>query len=165
MFSMVIAPMMMFGCAYYPWSALKAFPGLQYAVLINPLVYASEGLRGALAPQIPHIPLLAVHFLARMEKESGVERTFSDESLSVIEEYDWQGNVRELEHAIERACTLSSGPVLHMGDLPIPLKDFRMHRKSAEREAVAARGAPEAARTYRRPRSAAASALEWTRAR
>jgi ABC-2 type transport system permease protein len=60
MFSMVIAPMMMFGCAYYPWSALKAFPGLQYAVLINPLVYASEGLRGALAPQIPHIPLPAV---------------------------------------------------------------------------------------------------------
>lgn len=60
MFSMVIAPMMMFGCAYYPWEALKNFPGLQYAVLINPLVYASEGLRGALAPQIPHIPIPAV---------------------------------------------------------------------------------------------------------
>jgi ABC-2 type transport system permease protein len=52
--------MMMFGCAYYPWSALKNFPGLQYAVLINPLVYASEGLRGALAPQVPHMPALAV---------------------------------------------------------------------------------------------------------
>jgi len=60
MFSLIIAPMMMFGCAYYPWSALKAFPGLQYAVLINPLVYASEGLRGALVPQVPHIPLAAV---------------------------------------------------------------------------------------------------------
>jgi ABC-2 type transport system permease protein len=60
MFSLVIAPMMMFGCAYYPWSALHAFPGLQYAVLINPLVYASEGLRGALAPQIPHIPIPAI---------------------------------------------------------------------------------------------------------
>jgi ABC-2 type transport system permease protein len=57
MFSMIIAPMMMFGCAYYPWESLKAFPGLQYAVLINPLVYASEGLRGALAPQVPHISL------------------------------------------------------------------------------------------------------------
>jgi ABC-2 type transport system permease protein len=57
MFSMVIAPMMMFGCAYYPWEALKNFPGLQYAVLINPLVYASEGLRGTLVPKIPHIPL------------------------------------------------------------------------------------------------------------
>jgi ABC-2 type transport system permease protein len=60
MFSMVIAPMMMFGCAYYPWSALASFPILQYAVLINPLVYASEGLRGTLAPQVPHIPLSLV---------------------------------------------------------------------------------------------------------
>jgi ABC-2 type transport system permease protein len=60
MFSMVVAPMMMFGCAYYPWSALAAFPGLQYAVLINPLVYASEGLRGTLAPQVPHIPTMLI---------------------------------------------------------------------------------------------------------
>ena len=60
MFSMVVAPMMMFGCAYYPWAALKNFPGLQYAVLINPLVYASEGLRAVLAPQVPHIPFWAV---------------------------------------------------------------------------------------------------------
>jgi ABC-2 type transport system permease protein len=60
MFSLVLAPMMMFGCAYYPWSALKHFPGLQYAVLINPLVYASEGLRGVLAPQVPHMNLLVV---------------------------------------------------------------------------------------------------------
>ena len=60
MFSLVLAPMMMFGCAYYPWSALAAFPVLQYAVLINPLVYASEGLRGALAPQFPHINTLVV---------------------------------------------------------------------------------------------------------
>jgi ABC-2 type transport system permease protein len=56
----VLAPMIMFGCAYYPWSSLRAFPGLQYAVLINPLVYANEGLRGALAPQVPHIPTLIV---------------------------------------------------------------------------------------------------------
>jgi ABC-2 type transport system permease protein len=55
MFSMVLAPMMMFGCAYYPWKALESFPTLQKIVLINPLVYASEGLRGTLAPQYPHI--------------------------------------------------------------------------------------------------------------
>jgi ABC-2 type transport system permease protein len=56
MFSMVITPMMMFGCAYYPWSALNSFPVLKYAVLINPLVYASEGMRGSLVPQVPHMP-------------------------------------------------------------------------------------------------------------
>ena len=60
MFSLVLAPMIMFGCAYYPWSALRAFPGLQYAVLVNPLVYANEGLRGALAPRVPHIPIWIV---------------------------------------------------------------------------------------------------------
>ena len=60
MFSMVVAPMIFFGCTYYPWSALKNFPILQHAVLLNPMVYASEGLRGTLVPQFPHLSLLAV---------------------------------------------------------------------------------------------------------
>ncbi len=60
MFSMVLTPMIFFGCTYYPWSALSHFPVLQKIVLINPLVYASEGLRGTLVPQFPHLPLLAV---------------------------------------------------------------------------------------------------------
>ena len=60
MFSMVLTPMIFFGCAYYPWSALDHFPILQKVVLINPLVYASEGLRGTLVPQFPHLPLLVV---------------------------------------------------------------------------------------------------------
>jgi ABC-2 type transport system permease protein len=55
MFTLIIAPLMTFGCAYYPWAFLGAFPVLKYAVLINPLVYVSEGLRGMLAPQLPHI--------------------------------------------------------------------------------------------------------------
>jgi two-component system response regulator HydG len=86
------------------------------------------------------IPLLAMHFLAQMERESGVERTFSDESLRVMAEYDWPGNVRELENAIERACALSSGPVLHIGDLPTQLQDFRMQRVAAEETALPADG-------------------------
>jgi ABC-2 type transport system permease protein len=60
MFSMVLTPMIFFGCTYYPWSALHSFPILQKAVLVNPLVYASEGLRGTLVPQSPHLPLVAV---------------------------------------------------------------------------------------------------------
>jgi ABC-2 type transport system permease protein len=60
MFSMVLTPMIFFGCTYYPWSALAHFPILQKVVLINPLVYASEGLRGTLVPQFPHLPLPAV---------------------------------------------------------------------------------------------------------
>ena len=60
MFSMVLTPMIFFGCTYYPWSALANFPILQKIVLVNPLVYASEGLRGTLVPQFPHLPVLAV---------------------------------------------------------------------------------------------------------
>ena len=60
MFSMVLTPMIFFGCTYYPWSALANFPLLQKIVLVNPLVYASEGLRGTLVPQFPHLPVLAV---------------------------------------------------------------------------------------------------------
>jgi len=60
MFGMVITPMIFFGCTYYPWSALKTFPILQKAVLINPLVYASEGMRATLAPQFSHLPVAAV---------------------------------------------------------------------------------------------------------
>jgi len=60
MFSMVLTPMIFFGCTYYPWSALKSFPILQKVVLVNPLVYASEGLRATLVPQFPHLSLVAV---------------------------------------------------------------------------------------------------------
>ncbi len=57
MFSIVIAPMLMFGCAYYPWRGLDAVPAFKYGVLVNPLVYVAEGMRGALTPGVPHMPL------------------------------------------------------------------------------------------------------------
>lgn len=64
------------------------------------------------------IPLLAAHILDRVQRDSGVAYSFSDDALRRIVDYDWPGNVRELENAIERACALSSGPVLHLADLP-----------------------------------------------
>ncbi|MFZ1917656.1 MAG: ABC transporter permease [Terriglobales bacterium] len=66
MFSMVMTPMIFFGCTYYPWSALSKFPILEKLVLINPLVYASEGLRATLVPQFPHLwlPLILVALTA-----------------------------------------------------------------------------------------------------
>jgi ABC-2 type transport system permease protein len=58
MFSVILAPMIMFGCTYYPWAGLRAVPVMQYGVLINPLVYISEGLRASLTPGVPHMPVL-----------------------------------------------------------------------------------------------------------
>jgi ABC-2 type transport system permease protein len=60
MFSLVLAPMIFFGCTYYPWSALASFPVLSRVVLANPVVYASEGFRSALVPQFPHLPVWGI---------------------------------------------------------------------------------------------------------
>jgi ABC-2 type transport system permease protein len=60
MFSLVLAPMIFFGCTYYPWSALATFPVLSRIVLANPVVYASEGFRSALVPQFPHLPVWSI---------------------------------------------------------------------------------------------------------
>lgn len=68
------------------------------------------------------IPLLAAHFLERISKEYGRKFTLNDEALRTMMRHDWPGNIRELEHAIERACTLSSGPILQLGDLPTQLQ-------------------------------------------
>lgn len=56
MFSVVVLPLMFLGAVYYPWSALDTVPWLQVVVLVNPLVYVSEGLRAALTPTIVTMP-------------------------------------------------------------------------------------------------------------
>src|ERR1700756_884448 len=64
------------------------------------------------------IPALVTHFLERMSRDSGQERTLSDEALKAMLAYDWPGNVRELENCVERACAFTTGPMIHLGDLP-----------------------------------------------
>ncbi len=59
MFAVILTPLMFLGCVYYPWAALSAIPWLQVLVLVNPLVYMSEGLRIALTPDVPHLPTFA----------------------------------------------------------------------------------------------------------
>jgi len=54
-FGTVVMPITFLGCVYYPWSMLNKMPWLQRAVLINPIVYMSEGLRAALTPGLPHM--------------------------------------------------------------------------------------------------------------
>ena len=54
-FGVVVMPITFLGCVYYPWSALTHMRWLQIGVLINPIVYMSEGLRGALTTGLPHM--------------------------------------------------------------------------------------------------------------
>jgi two-component system response regulator PilR (NtrC family) len=65
------------------------------------------------------IPLLANHFLARLNSTMGkkIDR-ISDEALKKIESYDWPGNVRELENAMERAFILETSTDLSAQHLP-----------------------------------------------
>jgi two-component system response regulator HydG len=64
------------------------------------------------------IPLLTSHFLERQGHASGQERVLADDALKVMLAYDWPGNVRELENCLERACALTTGPIIHVRDLP-----------------------------------------------
>ena len=60
LFAVILLPATMLGCVYYPWAALHNIRWLQIAVLINPMVYMSEGLRAVLTPVLPHMPMWAV---------------------------------------------------------------------------------------------------------
>ena len=60
LFAAILLPATMLGCVYYPWSALHSIRWLQIAVLINPMVYMSEGLRAVLTPQTGHLALWAI---------------------------------------------------------------------------------------------------------
>jgi ABC-2 type transport system permease protein len=62
MFSLVLTPMLFTGCTYYPWQSLHTIKWFQILTLVNPLTYASEGLRAAMVPAIhgvafPHLAL------------------------------------------------------------------------------------------------------------
>ena len=65
------------------------------------------------------IPLLADHFLARLNSSMGkkIER-ISDEALKKLESYEWPGNVRELENALERSFILETSNELSAQNLP-----------------------------------------------
>jgi DNA-binding NtrC family response regulator len=65
------------------------------------------------------IPALVHHFLVRaagrMKKDVA---TVSADAMSALMNYRWQGNVRELEHAVERAVILANGPSIRVRELP-----------------------------------------------
>jgi ABC-2 type transport system permease protein len=64
-FGTVVMPITFLGCVYYPWAKLDTMPILQHAILVNPIVYMSEGLRAALTPALPHMsPLLVLTMLS-----------------------------------------------------------------------------------------------------
>ena len=63
LFSLLVLPLTLLGCVYYPWATLSALRWLQIGVLVNPVVYLSEGLRATLVGRVEHMSLFAVYGL------------------------------------------------------------------------------------------------------
>ena len=65
MFTLIFTPLLFTGCTYYPWGALERIRWFQVVTLLNPLTYASEGLRYAMVPPIggQPFPTLPPHWI------------------------------------------------------------------------------------------------------
>lgn len=65
------------------------------------------------------IPLLVEHFLDRFCKENQTpRRRFHPDAMRLLLDYEWPGNIRELENVVERAVVLSTSEVIEVGLLP-----------------------------------------------
>lgn len=90
------------------------------------------------------INLLVFHFLEKYKEKSGrFVSGISKDALTALVSYQWTGNVRELENAIERAVIIASGRQIELSDLPeaISHKAFEMDAQArGERAKAAAEG-------------------------
>ncbi|MBK1619995.1 two-component system response regulator [Lamprobacter modestohalophilus] len=66
------------------------------------------------------IPALIEHFIAR---HGGRSARLAPETLDRLIKYDYPGNIRELEHLLQRMLTLARGPVLRPMDLPPEVRE------------------------------------------
>ncbi|GHA28366.1 Fis family transcriptional regulator [Salinimicrobium marinum] len=63
------------------------------------------------------IPLLVNYFAEKITQEQGVNpKTFSDDALKLLQEYNWTGNIRELRNVVERLIILG-GPEVNEEDV------------------------------------------------
>ena len=65
------------------------------------------------------IPTLIEHFLGRY----GNGHKLTAEADRAMQDYAWPGNVRELENAVQQMVALTSGPLLHIHDLPSSIRN------------------------------------------
>ncbi len=75
-----------------------------------------------LRDRVSDIPLLADHFIEKLcTREALRTKTLSGDAVRRLMDYRWPGNVRQLEHAIEMAVTLSGERTqLYSGDIQLP---------------------------------------------
>lgn len=59
--STIVLPMSFGGAIFYTWGSLGPIPWLKWGLLVNPLVYMSEGFRAALIQDVNHMPVAAIY--------------------------------------------------------------------------------------------------------
>ncbi len=77
---------------------------------------------------------LVAHFIGKFCDQAGRKLTISPRSMQFLENYMWGGNVRELEHTIERAVALERGDEIQPERLPEHITNYNPERISAEFE-------------------------------
>ncbi len=78
------------------------------------------------------IPELVAHFMKKFCDQTGREVTISEKAMQLLENYAWHGNVRELEHTIERAVALERGEEIQPERLPDHITNYNPTRIKAE---------------------------------
>ncbi len=83
------------------------------------------------------IALLAEHFLAKYAEQMGKSMTgLSHDAMSLLQQYDWPGNIRELENAVERAVALESTPTILADSLPASVRGAVPRNGPAKEDAL-----------------------------
>ena len=80
------------------------------------------------------IPDLIEHFVKKFNDQAGKNVTMSPKTAQILEKYAWHGNVRELEHTIERAVALERTNEIQPEQLPDHITNYNPQRISAEFE-------------------------------
>lgn len=95
------------------------------------------------------VPTLLMHFLQRY----GNGHQISDELMMVLQSYDWRGNVRQLEHAVQQMVAMNSGPWLVNADLPSSIANQQREEQMVGWGAALASGSTAGWKNTERPRT------------
>ncbi|MCB0331988.1 MAG: sigma-54-dependent Fis family transcriptional regulator [Bdellovibrionales bacterium] len=83
------------------------------------------------------IPVLVDHFMKKHNKQLGLKITsVTPEAMRCFMEYDWRGNIRELENCVERALVLTESESIDLDSLPDTVKQILVDASGGESEAV-----------------------------
>ena len=96
-----------------------------------------------LRERLEDVPLLVNHFLQKQAAAAGGEtKKIDPKAVDILCHYDYPGNVRELENAIERACALCENDMILPADLPPNIVSQALGEKTEQARASMPVGEP-----------------------